>query len=124
MTCTLIKKEDMIQKMLKKNYCLDNEGAHLLAPNMKNIKIEKVNEFKVIVPNSEGVCVLDGQEWNFLKRAKKDKNMWHGEVFIKNENILILSMKENSVFTEVFQLKAHYVTSNLLRMSKTIKIDE
>ena len=118
MTGTIIAKEDITRKRQKKNYCLDNEGAHLISPNMKNIKIEQINEFKVIVPNSEGVCVLDGQEWNYLKRAKKDKNMWLGGVLIKNEDVLILSMKENGVFTEVFQLKAHYVTSNLLRMNK------
>ena len=121
MTGTIIAKEEIIRKREKKNYCLDNEGAHLISPNIKNIKIDQINEFKVLVPNSENVCVLDGQEWNYLKRAKKDKNMWIGGVLIKNEDVLILSMKENGVFTEVFQLKAHRVTSNLLRMNKIRK---
>ena len=98
--------------------CLDNEGAHLISPNSNNVKIGQINEFKVKVPNSEAVCVLDGRQWNYLKRNKKDKNLWHGSVEIQNENILILSMKDNKIFTEVFVLKAHYVTSHLLRLSQ------
>ena len=101
--------------------CLDNEGAHLISPNAKNIKIGQINDFKVKVLNSEAVCVLDGNEWNYLKRNKKDKNLWYGSFEIKNENITILSMKENKIFTEVFQLKAHYVTSHLLRLSQQKK---
>ena len=98
--------------------CLDNEGAHLLSPNGNNIKIGQINDFKVKVPNSEAVCVLDGHEWNYLKRNKKDKNIWFGSFEIKNENVFILSLKENKIFTEVFRLKAHYVTSNLFRLSQ------
>lgn len=98
--------------------CLDNEGAHLISPNANNIKIGLINDFKVKVPNSEAVCVLDGHEWNFLKKNKKDKNLWFGSFEIKNENVFILSMKENKIYTEVFQLKGHYVTSNLLRLSQ------
>ena len=30
-------------------------------------------------------------------------------------------MKENKLFTEVFQLKGHYATSNLLRLSQQKK---
>ena len=101
--------------------CLDNEGAHLIAPNANNIKIGQINDFKVKVLNSEAVCVLDGHEWNYLKRNKKDKNIWYGSFEIKNENITILSMKENKIFTEVFQLKGHYVTSRLLRLSQQKK---
>ena len=98
--------------------CLDNEGAHLISPNSNNIRIGQINDFKVKVPNSESVCVLDGHEWNYLKRNRKDKNIWYGSIEIKNENISILSMKENKIFTEVFDLKAHYVTSTLLRLSQ------
>ena len=101
--------------------CLDNEGAHLISPSGNNIKIGQINDFKVKVPNSEAVCVLDGHEWNYLKRNKKDKNFWYGSFEIKNENISILSMKENKLFTEVFQLKGHYATSNLLRLSQQKK---
>ena len=101
--------------------CLDNEGAYLISPNAKNIKIGQINDFKVKVLNSEAVCVLDGHEWNYLKRNKKDKNIWYGNFEIKNENITILSMKENKIFTEVFQLKGHYVTSHLLRLSQQKK---
>ena len=101
--------------------CLDNEGAYLMSPNSKNIKIGQINDFKVKVPNSEAVCVLDGHEWNYLKRNKKDNNIWYGSFEIKNENISILSLKENKIFTEVFQLKAHYVISNLLRLSQQRK---
>ena len=61
------------------------------------------NAFKIKVPNSVGVCVLDGRNWNYLKRKKNDKNLWFGKVMIYNPNVLILSMKDNSLFTEVFQ---------------------
>ena len=64
---------------------------------------------------------MDGREWNYLKRNRKDKNTWFGNIEIKNENVLILSVKENKIFTEVFQLKAHYVSSNLLRLSQQRK---
>ena len=101
--------------------CLDNEGAHLISPNAKNIKIGQINEFKVKVPNSDVVCVLDGHEWNYLKRSRNDKKIWFGNIEIKNENVMVLSLKDNKVFTEIFKLKAHYVTSNLLRMSQQKK---
>ena len=77
------------------------------------------NDFKIKVPNSVGVCVLDGRNWNYLKRKKNDKNMWFGKVNIENPNVTILSMKENSLFTEVFQLKARNVNGNLLKTSRT-----
>ena len=99
--------------------CLDNEGAHLISPNAKNIKIGQINEFKVKVPNSDVICVLDGHEWNYLKKNRNDKNIWMGNIEIKNENVLILSLRDNKVFTEIFKLKAHYVTSNLLRKSQS-----
>ena len=101
--------------------CLDNEGAYLISPNSKNIKIGQINEFKVKVPNTDVVCVLDGHDWNYLKRNRNDKNIWMGNIEIKNENVMILSLKENKVFTEIFRLKAHYVTSNLLRLSQQKK---
>ena len=101
--------------------CLDNEGAYLISPNPKNIKIGQINEFKVKVPNANVVCVLDGHDWNYLKRNKNDKNIWIGNIEIKNENVLILSLRDNKVFTEIFKLKAHYVTSNLLRLSQQKK---
>ena len=41
-----------------------------------------------------------------------------GNIEIKNEEVMILSLRENKVFTEIFRLKAHYVTSNLLRLSQ------
>ena len=114
----LISREQLKFNKKEPKICLDNEGAHLISPNSNNIKIGQINEFKVKVPNSEAVCVLDGHDWNYLKRNKKDKNLWHGSFEIKNENISILSMKESKIFTEVFVLKAHYVTSSLLRMSQ------
>ena len=80
-----------------------------------------LNEFKVKVPNTDVVCVLDGHDWNYLKRNRNDKNIWMGNIEIKNENVMILSLKENKVFTEIFRLKAHYVTSNLLRLSQQKK---
>jgi hypothetical protein len=112
---TIIENKDMIKYKKHKVICLDNEGAHLITPFSNNIKIGQENEFKIKVPGSEGVCVLDGRNFNYLKRMKKDKNTWIGKVLIKNENISVLSMKDNSLFTEVFQLKARYTSSNLLK---------
>lgn len=115
MSSTIIDRKDLINNKNQKCICLDNEGAYLISPQNNNIKIGQENNFKIKVPNSEGVCVLDGKNWNYLKRMKKDKNIWIGKIIINNENILILSMKDNSLYTEVFQLKAQNVTSNLLR---------
>jgi len=115
MSGTIIDKKDLINNKKQKCICLDNEGAYLISPPNNNIKIGQENNFKIKVPNSEGVCVLDGRNWNYLKRMKKDKNIWIGKIMINNENILILSMKDNSLYTEVFQLKAQNATSNLLR---------
>ena len=118
MTGTIIDRKDLIKTKTQK-ICLDNEGAYLISPSNNNIKIGQENDFKIKVPNCEGVCVLDGKNWNYLKRMKNDKNMWLGKVKINNPNVLILSMKDNSLFTEVFQLKAKNATSNLLRRSQT-----
>ena len=102
---TIIDRKDLIKTKTQK-ICLDNEGAYLIAPSNNNLKIGQENAFKIKVPNSVGVCVLDGRNWNYLKRKKNDKNLWFGKVMIYNPNVLILSMKDNSLFTEVFQLKA------------------
>ena len=118
MSGTIIDKKDLIKNKNQKCICLDNEGAFLISPTNNNIKIGQENNFKIKVPNSEGVCVLDGKNWNYLKRMKKDKTLWIGKVMINNENVLILSMKDNSLYTEVFQLKANNTTSNLLRSGK------
>ena len=115
MSGTLIDRKDLIDNKKQKFICLDNEGAYLISPANNNIKIGQENNFKIKVPNSEGVCILDGKDWNYLKRKKKDKNIWVGKVMINNENILVLSMKANSLFTEVFQLKANHATSNFLK---------
>ncbi len=121
MSGTIIDKKDLLKNKNKKFICLDNEGAYLISPANNNIKIGQENNFKIKVPNSEGVCVLDGKNWNYLKRMKKDKTIWTGKVTINNENIIILSMKDNSLYTEVFQLKANNVTSKLLRSGKINK---
>ena len=121
MSGTLIDRKELISKRQKKSICYDNEGAHLISPANNNIKIGQENDFKIKVPNSEGVCVLDGRNWTYLKRKKKDKNLWIGKVTVNSENISVLSMKDNSLFTEVFQLKAHNVNSDLLRSGKFSK---
>ena len=121
MSGTIIDRKDLIKNKKQKFICLDNEGAYLISPSNNNIKIGQENNFKIKVPNSEGVCVLDGRNWNYLKRMKKDKNIWIGKVMITSENILILSMKDNSLYTEVFQLKANNTTGNLLKSGKIIK---
>ena len=115
MSGTIIDRKDLIKNKNQKCICLDNEGAYLMAPSNNNIKRGQENNFKIKVPNSEGVCILDGKDWNYLKRMKKDKNIWVGKVMINNENILVLSMKANSLFTEVFQLKANHATSNFIK---------
>ena len=115
---TIIEKKDLI-KINTHKICLDNEGAYLMQPSNNNVKIGQENAFKIKVPNSAGVCVLDGRNWNYLKRMKNDKNTWFGKVTINHPNVLILSMKDNSLFTEVFQLKAKKATSDLLRASRT-----
>ncbi len=112
---TIIDRKDLIKTKTQK-ICLDNEGAYLIAPSNNNLKIGQENAFKIKVPNSVGVCVLDGRNWNYLKRKKNDKNLWFGKVMIYNPNVLILSMKDNSLFTEVFQLKAK---NTLLGTSRT-----
>ena len=111
---TIIDRKDLIKTKTQK-ICLDNEGAYLITPSNNNLKIGQENAFKIKVPNSVGVCVLDGRNWNYLKRMKNDKNLWFGKVMINNPNVLILSMKDNSLFTEVFQLKA----KNTLLRSQT-----
>ena len=118
MSGTIIDRKDLIKTKTQK-ICLDNEGAYLMSPTNNNIKIGQDNDFKIKVPNCEGVCVLDGRNWNYLKRMKNDKNVWFGKVMINNPNVLILSLKDNSLFTEVFQLKAKRAVSNLLRASRT-----
>ena len=115
---SIIDRKDL-KKMKTQKICLDNEGAYLISPSNNNIKMGHENDFKIKVPNSVGVCVLDGKNWNYLKRKKNDKNMWFGKVNIDNPNVTILSMKENSLFTEVFQLKARNVNGNLLKSSRT-----
>ena len=115
---TIIDRKDLIKTKTQK-ICLDNEGAYLISPSNNNVRIGHENDFKIKVPNCAGVCVLDGKNWNYLKRKKNDKNMWFGKVMINNPNVFILSMKDNSLFTEVFQLKARNATSNLLRTSRT-----
>ena len=113
---TIIERKDLIKNKTQK-ICLDNEGAYLIAPSNNNVKMGQENTFKIKVPNSVGVCVLDGRNWNYLKRMKNDKNVWFGKVKINNPNVLILSMKDNSLYTEVFQLKAK--NTSLLRTSRT-----
>ena len=98
--------KDLNKNNKSQKICMDNEGAKLLSPLEDNIKLGKENDFKLRVPNSENVCILDGHRWNYLKRMKKDKNLWYGKVMIYTENITVLSMKSNSLFTEVFQFKA------------------
>ena len=112
----IIDRKDLI-KNKKNKVCLDNEGAYLIAPSNNSVKMGQENAFKIKVPNSAGVCVLEGRNWNYLKRMKNDKNVWFGKVKINNPNVLILSMKDNSLFTEVFQLKAK--NTSLLRTSRT-----
>jgi len=113
---TIIERKDLIKNKTQK-ICLDNEGAYLISPSNNNVRMGQENTFKIKVPNSVGVCVLDGRNWNYLKRMKNDKNVWFGKVKINNPNVLILSMKDNSLYTEVFQLKAK--NTSLLRTSRT-----
>ena len=50
------------------------------------------------------MVVLDGKRWNYLK--KKDDDIFEGIIPIKNENIVVCAMRNNNIYTEVFEFLA------------------
>ena len=87
-----------------KNKCYDNNDAHVFEPRNKILRIGQDAKFKVRVRNAKYVVVLDGKRWNYLKR--KDDDIFEGIIPIKNENIVVCAMRNNNIYTEVFEFLA------------------
>ena len=54
--------------------------------------------------NAKTVFVLDGRRWNFLK--KKDDDIFEGIISIKSENIVVCALRNNNIYTEVYEFLA------------------
>ena len=93
---------DLMEKTKKK--CYDNNGAHIFEPRSKILYIGQESRFRVRVRNAKFVVVLDGRKWNFLK--KKEDDIYEGVIKIKNENIVVCALRNNSIITEVFEFLA------------------
>ena len=93
---------DFGEKIKKK--CYDNNDAHVFEPRNKILRIGQDAKFKVRVRNAKYVVVLDGKRWNYLK--KKDDDIFEGIIPIKNENIVVCAMRNNNIYTEVFEFLA------------------
>ena len=87
-----------------KNKCYDNNDAYVFEPRNKILKIGQDAKFKVKVRNAKYVVVLDGKRWNYLKRREDD--IWEGIIPIKSENIVVCTMRNNDIYTEVFEFLA------------------
>ena len=87
-----------------KNKCFDNEDCHLYEPRNKILKIGQETRFKVRVKNAKNVAVLDGKNWNYLKR--KGNDLFEGVTIIENENVVLCAMRSKNIFTEVYEFFA------------------
>ena len=87
-----------------KNKCYDNNDAYVFEPRNKILRIGHDSKFKVKVRNAKYVVVLDGKRWNYLKR--KDDDVFEGIIPIKSENIVVCAMRNNNIYTEVFEFLA------------------
>ena len=87
-----------------KNKCYDNTDAYVFEPRNKILRIGQDAKFKVRVRNAKYVVVLDGKKWNYLKR--KDDDLFEGIIPIKSENIVVCAMRNNNIYTEVFEFLA------------------
>ena len=87
-----------------KNKCYDNSNCYLFEPRNKVLKIGPETKFKVRVRNAKYVAVLDGKKWNYLKR--KEVDIFEGSVAIKNENVVLCAMRNNNLYTEVYEFIA------------------
>ena len=93
---------DFGEKIKKK--CYDNKNAHLFEPRCKILRIGQEAKFKVRVRNAKYVAVLDGRKWNYLRRM--DDDIFEGIVPINNENIVVCAMRNNNLYTEVYEFLA------------------
>ena len=87
-----------------KNKCYDNNDAHVFEPRNKILRIGQDAKFKVRVRNAKYVVVLDGKKWNYLRR--KEDDIFEGIIPIKSENIVVCAMRNNNIYTEVFEFLA------------------
>ena len=93
---------DLLEKTKYK--CYDNNDAYVFEPRSKILYIGQNSKFKVRVRNAKFVVVLDGRKWNFLK--KKEEDIFEGIIKIKSENIVVCALRNNSIYTEVFEFLA------------------
>jgi transglutaminase/protease-like cytokinesis protein 3 len=93
---------DFGEKIKKK--CYDNNNAHVFEPRSKILRIGQEARFRVRVRNAKSVAVLDGRKWNFLK--KKDDDIFEGIITIKCESVVICALRNNNIYTEVFEFLA------------------
>ena len=116
----IIIEKDKLNYFLKtKKYNYDSVGAHLYQPRNGRIRIGNDTNFRVKIPDSVGCIVLDNDRWNYLKRREKD--VYEGVVNCQNENVIICSVKNNNVVTEVFHLKGYYANVGLMKMKMMFK---
>ena len=87
-----------------KNKCYDNKDAHVIEPRNKILRIGHDAKFKIKIRNAKNVVVLDGKKWNYLKR--KEVDVYEGIIPIKNENIVVCALRNNDIYTEVFEFLA------------------
>jgi len=93
---------DFEEKQKKK--CFDNKGAILLEPRNRILTVGQEYRFKIKINNCKHIVVLDGRRWNYLKRI--DNGIYEGSVRIKNEQIVLCGMRENNMYTEIFEFLA------------------
>ena len=116
----IIIEKDKLNYFLKtKKYNYDSNGAHLYQPRNGKIRIGNDTNFRVKIPDSIGCIILDNKKWNYLK--KREKDIYEGVVNCQNENIIVCSVKNNNVVTEVFHLKGHYADVGLMKMKLMFK---
>ena len=87
-----------------KNKCYDNNNAYVFEPRSKILRIGQEARFRVRIRNAKNVAVLDGRKWNFLK--KKEDDIFEGIIAIKCENVVICALRNNNLYTEVFEFLA------------------
>ena len=87
-----------------KNKCYDNNDAYVFEPKNKILRIGQDAKFKVRVRNAKYVVVLDGKRWNYLRR--KEDDIFEGIIPIKSENIVVCALRNNNIYTEVFEFLA------------------
>ena len=93
---------DFEEKQKKK--CFDNKGAYLLEPRNRILTVGQEYKFKVKINNCKHIVVLDGRRWNYLKKI--DNGIYEGSVRIKTEHIVLCGMRENNMYTEIFEFLA------------------